>query len=131
MRAPVRDRGSATIWVFGLVLLLWTVTGAVLLVGEAVVARHRVDSAADLAALAAAERALAGGRPACVAAAQVAREAGAVLVRCAVVGRVSEVTAERRLGGLLALVGPVRARARAGPGMSRPSRPPWPAGDAR
>ncbi|GAC1327239.1 MAG: hypothetical protein NVSMB13_13320 [Mycobacteriales bacterium] len=124
MRVTDRDRGSATVWLLGLSLLLWTLTGAALLVGEAVVVRHRVEAAADLAALAAAERALAGARPACAAAVQVASEAGAALVRCAVVGRLSEVTAERRPAGLLGLAGPVRARARAGPGTDRPNRPP-------
>ncbi|MDQ6649249.1 MAG: flp pilus-assembly TadE/G-like family protein [Actinomycetota bacterium] len=109
------ERGSATVWLLSVTMLVSMLTGVVLLVGAAAVIRHRVEAAADLAALAAAERAIGGPQAACTAAGRVAVEAGAVLVRCSVIGAVSEVTAARRPPGILGLAGPVTARSRAGP----------------
>ena len=54
------ERGSATVWVLALSAVLAVVGAAVVLVGAAVVARHRAAAAADLGALAAAGRAVAG-----------------------------------------------------------------------
>ncbi|MFJ4486853.1 Rv3654c family TadE-like protein [Streptomyces longwoodensis] len=91
--------------------------GVVLSLGHAVVVRHRAAGGADLAALAAADHWTDGEEAACDRAERVAREQGARLVRCAVVGEVSDVTA--RSGG-----GPftAEARARAGPaGVDPPS----------
>jgi secretion/DNA translocation related TadE-like protein len=86
--------------------VLMAAFAAVALLGQAVVARHRAGSAADLAALAAADRALDGERPACALAARVASAQGAVLRRCVVVGEISDVTAA---------VGSAQVRSRAGP----------------
>jgi hypothetical protein len=46
--------GSASVWLVGFILVFWVATAAVVGVGQAEVARHRVAAAADLAALAAA-----------------------------------------------------------------------------
>jgi secretion/DNA translocation related TadE-like protein len=103
--------------------------------GAATVARHRVEAAADLAALAAATRLvgspqLAGSPPLvgssatpCATAVQVAHANGATLLRCRLTGPDVEVEAETTLafGGL----GSYRAhaRARAGPVESQPVPP--------
>lgn len=105
-----RDRGSATVWVAMAATVLCVVFAAVLAMGQAVVARHRAGSAADLAALAAADHALQGPGPACEKAATVARAQGAAVVRCAVQGEIAEVTAQVRFGPY----GP-KVRSRAGP----------------
>lgn len=93
------------------------VFAVVLALGQVVVVRHRAASAADLAALAAADRALWGPRIACRRAAEVAGSQGAEVVRCALAGEVADVTATARLGPYAPTV-----RARAGPPLS--SSPP-------
>lgn len=91
MRGRVRqlphDRGSATVWVAMAMASLCVVFAALLAMGQGVAARHRAGGVADLAALAAAGRALEGQDTACAAAAGVAGAQGARLVRCAVRGR--------------------------------------------
>ena len=59
------DRGSATVWTVALSGVLATLGMAAVLGGAAVVARHRATAAADLAALAAAGRAVTGSTDAC------------------------------------------------------------------
>ncbi|MEV6480957.1 Rv3654c family TadE-like protein [Streptomyces sp. NPDC051576] len=125
------DRGSATVWTLAAMAVLGVVFGVVLALGQAVVARHRAAGGADLAALAAADHWAEGGAGACARAERVARAQGARLVRCAVVGETSDVTAAAGLGPFAAEV-----RARAGPagpvppqlpsGGPRPSSPPAP-----
>ncbi|MGW7094020.1 Rv3654c family TadE-like protein [Streptomyces sp. NPDC054874] len=104
------DRGVATVWVAVTAAGLCTVFAVVLALGQAVAARHRAGGAADLAALAAADRALEGTVAACGAARRVAQAQGAVLVRCAVHGETADVTARSGFGPYLPAV-----RARAGP----------------
>ncbi|MFE2517435.1 Rv3654c family TadE-like protein [Streptomyces mirabilis] len=115
-RIGCSDRGSATVWTVGAIAVLCVVFGAVLAMGQAVVVRHRAAGAADLAALAAADHWADGGTAACAQADRVARAQRARLVRCAVEGEISDVTAAS--GG-----GPfdVEARSRAGP--ARPQEP--------
>lgn len=79
-------------------MVLCAVFAAVLGLGQAVAARHRAGGAADLAALAAADRALDGQTRACAAARRVAGAQGVRLVRCAVVGEVADVSVTARLG---------------------------------
>ncbi|MFD7295625.1 Rv3654c family TadE-like protein [Streptomyces sp. NPDC059897] len=86
------------------------VFGAVLAMGQAIEARHRAGSAADLAALAAADHWMDGRAKACALAARVARAQEAGVVRCAVRGEVSDVTATAGHGTFRSEV-----RARAGP----------------
>jgi secretion/DNA translocation related TadE-like protein len=75
------DRGSATVWVLGLAAVILAVAMAAVLRGTAVLARHRLERAADLAALAAAERIGQAGQP-CAAASRIATANGAALASC-------------------------------------------------
>lgn len=94
-----RERGSASIWVLAVASLLLVVAGVVTVRGLAVLARHRAESAADLAALAAAARIGFGGAP-CAAAGAIAVANGAVLRSCA-----AAVSADGRTGQVLVRVG--------------------------
>ncbi|MEV1046047.1 Rv3654c family TadE-like protein [Streptomyces sp. NPDC049916] len=100
----------ATVWVAVTTATLCTVFALVLALGQAVAARHRAGGAADLAALAAADRALDGEEAACGAARRVAMAQNAVLVRCTVHGEVTDVVARSSFGPYEPAV-----RARAGP----------------
>ena len=117
MRVPsAGERGSATVWVLALAGLLAVLGTAAVLVGGAVVARHRASTAADLAALAAAGRAVFGDPAACATAARVARANAAELEGCVV--RPEAVVEVRvqvpvRFGPLGSFA--AHARARAGP----------------
>ncbi|MFF5450432.1 Rv3654c family TadE-like protein [Streptomyces sp. NPDC012950] len=119
------DRGAATVWTAFAACALCVVFGAVLALGQAVAARHRAGGAADLAVLAAADRALWGEAEACAAAFRVAGAQGAELVRCAVRGELAEVTARVARG-------PYRpeVRSRAGPPEPPPGPPGPPAGSS-
>ncbi|MFF9338918.1 Rv3654c family TadE-like protein [Streptomyces sp. NPDC014773] len=109
------DRGAASVWTAFAACALCVLFGAVLALGQAVTARHRAGGAADLAALAAADRALWGEAEACAAAGRVAAAQGAELVRCGVTGAEAEVTARVVRGAWAPTV-----RARAGPGPLGP-----------
>ncbi len=93
-----------------MIAVLCVVFGVVLALGQAVVARHRAAGGADLAALAAADHWAEGREAACARAGRIAEAQGTRLVRCAVVGDVSDVTAASGAGLFAAQV-----RARAGP----------------
>ncbi len=83
MSAPglARDRGSGTIWVIAMSgLLLVAITVAVLRT-EAVLARHRVERAADLVALAAAQQIGVGVDP-CGAGGRIAIANGVTIRSC-------------------------------------------------
>jgi secretion/DNA translocation related TadE-like protein len=67
-----------------MVVVLLTVAGGSAYLGAAVAARHRAQSAADLAALAAAARLPAGAESACAQAAEVARAVRVDVVGCVV-----------------------------------------------
>ncbi|MFD5842145.1 Rv3654c family TadE-like protein [Streptomyces chartreusis] len=107
---PRCDRGSATVWSLGAITVLCVVFGVVLALGHAVVTRHRAAGGADLAALAAADHWAEGGPAACARAERIADAQGVRLVRCVLVGEVSDVTAASGRGPFAAEV-----RARAGP----------------
>ncbi|MGW8485147.1 Rv3654c family TadE-like protein [Streptomyces sp. NPDC055886] len=113
------DGGVATVWVAVTAAGLCTVFAVVLALGQAVAARHRAGGAADLAALAAADRALEGAVAACDAARRVALAQDAVVVRCAVHGEIADVTARSGFGPYLPAV-----RARAGPPTDLVAGPP-------
>ncbi|MEW1562212.1 Rv3654c family TadE-like protein [Streptomyces sp. NPDC093509] len=104
------DQGSATVWAVGAMAALCAVFFVVLAMGHAAVTRHRAAGAADLAALAAADHWSDGGTVACARAGRVARAQNARLVRCAVQGEISDVTAASEDGLFTS-----EARARAGP----------------
>lgn len=115
---PETDRGSATLWLlsFGLLLAFASVAGVLL--GEASLARHRAETAADLAALAAARHTLEGAALACGAAAGVATANGGRLSDCVLTGTVATVRVEIPLHGALQSFSPATARSRAGPAGS-------------
>ncbi|MFE7446553.1 Rv3654c family TadE-like protein [Streptomyces chartreusis] len=116
---PRSDRGSATVWSLGAITVLCVVFGVVLALGHAVVTRHRAAGGADLAALAAADHWAEGGPAACARAERVADAQGVRLVRCVLVGEVSDVTAASGRGPFAAEV-----RARAGPAGQTELPPP-------
>lgn len=114
-----RDEGAGSVLVLaavGVVLVAAAVAGVL---AQGVAARHRAATAADLSALAAADRLSSGHGPgeACTAAQEVAAANGGMLARCTVSGR-EVVVAVRVASGpanrLLRLPDPVRL-ARAGP----------------
>ncbi|MEV2216909.1 Rv3654c family TadE-like protein [Streptomyces sp. NPDC050997] len=119
------DRGSATVWSVAAIAVLCVVVGVVLAMGQAVVARHRAAGGADLAALAAADHWADGGTAACARADRLARAQSARLVRCVLVGEISDVTAASGRGPFTAEV-----RARAGPAEADPGPVAGPAGPA-
>ena len=95
--------------------VLLTVTVACVYLGAAVIARHRAQASADLAALAAAGALAGGAQAACAHAVAVAEAMGASIAQCEVTGLdvVVAVDVSVALGRLA--VGPARAVARAGP----------------
>ncbi|MBB3042577.1 Rv3654c family TadE-like protein [Nocardioides soli] len=109
------QRGSAAPFAVACLGLLVLVAAALGVVAAMIHAQRRAQSAADLAALAAA-RALAHGADGCGEGTRIATVNGARLVSCAVAGREVrlrvEVTGPRWLGQSADLV----AEARAGPG---------------
>ncbi|MFF8769711.1 Rv3654c family TadE-like protein [Kitasatospora sp. NPDC015120] len=118
--APRRaDTGSATVWLLAFVLLGCLACTAALSVGAVVGARHRAESAADLAALAAADRLLLDADGGCRRAEAVAAAQAATMVACAVDREEDavEVVAQVPVTGLPPRlpVGPALGRARAGP----------------
>lgn len=110
------ERGSATVWVVALAGLLAALGTAGVLVGAAVVARHRATAAADLAALAGAARAVVADPAACSVATRIAAVNGAELEECAV-GPDAVVDVRVRVPVRLGPLGTshAHARARAGP----------------
>ncbi|WP_067977519.1 Rv3654c family TadE-like protein [Nocardia caishijiensis] len=109
------EAGGAT--VFACVALAGLICATVMVgqVGAVIVARHRVQAAADLGALAAAGALVEGAEAGCAQANDVARRMGARVSRCRVEQWDVVVTAERPVG--LGVFGgrSVVASARAGP----------------
>ena len=110
-----RDTGGAAVWVLAVGLICVLVSVGFAAAGAAVVARHRAQTAADLAALAAAVHAAEGREGACEHARRIASANGSRLVSCRVDGLDVTVTTEARPAGVAALVGVARGSARAGP----------------
>jgi secretion/DNA translocation related TadE-like protein len=115
-RSPaLDDRGSASVIAVAMIGVLVTLTAALMYIGCAVAARHRAQSAADLAALAAAGRLPLGTDAACAHASAVARAMRSTVTRCEVDGLdvvvTVDVTVELGRFGL----GAARGMARAGP----------------
>jgi secretion/DNA translocation related TadE-like protein len=108
------DAGVATVVACLGIAVLVLFTGLAIQLGAVLIARHRAEVAADLAALSAASVVLGGADRACAAAAEYARENNAELVSCKQESldiRV-EVRVRVRAGPLL---GAALGRARAGP----------------
>lgn len=115
MRPAHSDRGSATVWSVGALVVVLVVALAGITLGGVLVARHQAESAADLAALAGAGRAIAGQRPACERARRVTDRMQVRLESCRVTAWDVLVEVSARPGGRLGRFGAAEARARAGP----------------
>ena len=110
-----REAGSGSVWVLCLMLALAALAGAVSAAGSVAVQHAQATTAADLAALAAADVLQHAGTSvqACWAARRLAALNGAGIETCQVHGTVVEVTVGLRRAAIGALR--VRASARAGP----------------
>jgi secretion/DNA translocation related TadE-like protein len=114
--SPVRnERGSASLVAVAAMALLLAITVGGLYVGSAVIARHRVQAAADLAALAAAARLAGGADIACAQASAIARAMDATVADCVVDDLDVVITAEAPVAFGAWGVGRAYAAARAGP----------------
>ncbi|MGB0962591.1 MAG: Rv3654c family TadE-like protein [Mycobacterium sp.] len=109
------DRGSASLIAAAMIAALAVVTVGGAHVGAAVIARHRAQAAADLAALAGAAYLPAGADTACAQAAVLARAMGTIALTCAAEGLDLVVTVEASTAVGPAWMGAARAVARAGP----------------
>jgi len=96
-----------------MVAVLLSVTGGGFILGAAVIARHRAQAIADLAALAGAGRVPAGPASACTHATVLASRMHAGEISCTVDGLDVVITVAMSVPGWH--LGPARATARAGP----------------
>jgi secretion/DNA translocation related TadE-like protein len=104
------DRGSATVSAVAAMTVLAFVFAVLLTMTQVVAVRHRAGGAADLAALAAADHWSEGRAAACATARRVVEAQEARIVRCAVLGQISDVIAAADFGPFSP-----ESRARAGP----------------
>ena len=109
------DRGVATVWAAGAIAVLVSMAVFGLRLGEAVLARHQAESAADLAALAGAGQVLAGEQYACAQARRVTDRMRVQLESCQINGWDVLVDVTAQPGGWLGGLGAAAGRARAGP----------------
>lgn len=115
-RGPAEaDGGSGTVWALGIGLLIILLGMIAALRGSAVLARHRAETAADFAALAAAIRSVPGDG--CIVAASMAAANGGRLVLCSTAGPDARVRVAVHFApaGLRSLERMAYADARAGP----------------
>ena len=109
------DRGVATVWAAVGIAALASLWVFGLHLGEALVARHHAESAADLAALAAAAHMVIGEQYACSQARRVTDRMHVTLVSCRASDWDVLVDVAAQPPGWLASLGAATARARAGP----------------
>lgn len=110
-----RDCGSMTVWAAAATMVIGLCASVALAYGTAVIGRHRVETAADLAALAAAGHGAEGAVIACRAAAVTAGRNGGSLRACRMAGGDVEVEVTRPVTIVGREVRTAVARARAGP----------------
>jgi secretion/DNA translocation related TadE-like protein len=109
------DRGSATVLTAAAVGVLVLLLGLGLQLGAVTLARHRAETAADLAALAGAHEAVRGTDVACDRAGTIATGNGARWVDCRVDGWAVTVVAGVSCRCMPSVSGDATGRARAGP----------------
>ena len=126
-RHPTPDRGSATLWTVAVALVVMMSTATVMLIAIAISARHRVATAADLSALAAASvlasaqvadsnMTTSATEQACRAARDIAEANGARLSQCQIDGPIVDVVTTVTMPAIAYLgAQSVSAHARAGP----------------
>ena len=112
---PRSDRGSASIAAAWMMVVLLAATFVAMQLGSAVIARHRAQAAADMAALAAAGFMPAGLAAACDKAAAVARAMGTAVTACTADALDVLVTVDAPVPAAPWGMGSARAVARAGP----------------
>jgi secretion/DNA translocation related TadE-like protein len=83
--AACAERGSASVLMIGVIAVVVTLSGAAMLIAGYATGYHRARAAADLSALSAAA-AFEQGRDACAQARQTARQIGAQVDRCSLIG---------------------------------------------
>ncbi len=108
------EGGSATLWMLGVCAVLLVAASSVGVLGAVVLARQRAAGVADLAALAGAQDALAGG-DGCATAARLVVVSGGQLVACSSATGEVELEVSLSLPRPLTALGAARVRARAGP----------------
>lgn len=109
------DRGVATVWAAGAIAVLVSTAVFGLHLGQAMVARHQAESAADLAALAGAAEVVAGEQYACAQARRVTDRMRVQLASCRMSGLDVLVGTTTQPRGWLGGLGVAMGRARAGP----------------
>ncbi|MGB8995306.1 MAG: Rv3654c family TadE-like protein [Pseudonocardiaceae bacterium] len=109
------DRGVATVWAAGAIAVLVSVAVFGLHLGEAMIVRHHVESAADLAALAGAATVVAGEQYACAQAHRVTDRMRVQLTSCQIRGWDILIEATAHPAGALGTLAAATATARAGP----------------
>lgn len=109
------ERGAGTVLVLAIVLVVMIAVQAVAVLAAGQTARHRAAAAADLAALAAAQRLAAGAVDPCTDAGRIARANGAALRDCVVDGLEVEVQVRVETTSVLPWLPAQERRARAGP----------------
>jgi secretion/DNA translocation related TadE-like protein len=114
MSRPREEDGYSTVITLGFIAVLLMITGVLAAAGTVVVARHRAEAVADVAALSAAQHARQGVVAACLAAGLLVREHHAQLVSCRLDGLDAVVVVGVRPPGRAGDLGTVRGRARAG-----------------
>lgn len=115
-----RDGGFASIVMLSLSGVLALVASVLVALGVVAVTRQRAATAADMGALAAAERVLQGTVTACAAAARVVVAVGGAVTSCRIVGADALIDVTVRAAGPLGRFGSARGHARAGPVRPRP-----------
>lgn len=115
MSGGATERGAATVMAAAAVGVLVLLLGLGLQLGAATLARHRAETAADLAALAAAREAVRGEDLACARAGEVATANGAVLRSCRWSGWTVAVGTTAATRGVPSVIGDAEGRALAGP----------------
>ncbi|MGW0810513.1 Rv3654c family TadE-like protein [Nonomuraea sp. NPDC002799] len=115
------ERGSATLWGVGLMGLLMAVATAFATVGSVRVARHRVNNAADLSALAAARLALLDPEGACAKASALAMQNGVHLTQCKITHEIADIWTSLPISMPVLGTLTLRGRSRAGPAEFTPA----------
>lgn len=112
---PSGERGSATVWAVSALACLMVLAGLGVHLATAMVVRHRVEAAADLAALAAATDAVSGEPQACGRARWVVERMRGRLDSCRLDGWDAVVEVHAEPSGSFGRFGVANAHARAGP----------------
>jgi secretion/DNA translocation related TadE-like protein len=107
----MNDSGGATVWAACAIAAVVAFGVALMAIGAVASARHRANSAADLAALAAAAYGPWGEEYACGQASWVTEQMNLQLTECGMTGWVARVEVAAAISGL----GRITARAKAGP----------------